>query len=225
MTAKRDLRNQRFGRGIVISDSGRTPNQNMIWKLRCDCGVEYEARSSDLIQGRILSCGCLKHEICIDNESAVTHGFARHKSPRHPAYKTWCWMRKACRNPGNRDYGLYGGKGISCCWNTFEEFWADIGKEYPGPGHRLKRLNTDDDFTLENCYWQPIGLGRRRRRYPARIHIDGRTVARINMAEHAAAAPVMTREWARQIIKQWRQIGQPRPSPSPPRRTLGELWA
>jgi hypothetical protein len=198
----------------------------MIWKLRCDCGVEYEARSSDLIQGRILSCGCLKHEIRIDNEFAVTHGFARHKTPRHPAYKAWCWMRKVCMNPGNRDYGLYGGKGIACDWDSFEEFYRDIGREWPGPGHRLKRLDTNDDFRLGNCYWQKVGLGKRRRRkYVARIRIDGRSVARIEHIVVATPAPVMTRERARQIINQWRQIGQPVVRPSPPRRTLGELWA
>jgi hypothetical protein len=47
MSAQRNLIGQQFGRGIVIAEAGRTPNQNMIWKLRCDWA--WNTRAAPLI--------------------------------------------------------------------------------------------------------------------------------------------------------------------------------
>jgi hypothetical protein len=175
MTAKRDLINLRFGRGVVLSESGRTADQNVIWRLRCDCGVDYEVRSSDLIQGRISSCGCLAHDLHVNNEFSVTHGFARHKTPRHPAYRSWRFMKNACANPNDKSYRLYGGRGITFdqSWNRFESFWADMGPEWE-PGRRFKRLDTDADFTAENCFWQ---ASRQRRLMRNIVRLAGRRFA------------------------------------------------
>ena len=175
MTAKRDLIGQRFGRGVVLAEAGRTPNSNMIWRLRCTCGVEYKARSGDLVQGRISSCGCLQHDLHANNEFSVTHGFARHKR-RHPAYRAWRFMRNVCTNPNDRDYRLYGGRGITFdqSWNRFESFWADMGDDWE-PGTRFKRSNTDGDFTAENCYWQ---APRQRRLMRNILRLAGRRFAR-----------------------------------------------
>jgi hypothetical protein len=155
MSAQRNLIGQQFGRGIVIAEAGRTPNQNMIWKLRCDCGVEYEGRSSDILHGRISSCGCLRQELKLNNAFSTTHGFARHKTGRHPAYRAWRGMKNVCTNPNDKNYRLYGGRGITFdkSWNRFEAFWADMGSEWE-PGTRFKRSNTDGDFTARNCFWQ-----------------------------------------------------------------------
>jgi hypothetical protein len=161
MTAKRNLISQRFGRGVVIAEAGRTSNKNVIWKLRCDCGVEYDARSTDLIEGRILSCGCLNREILRHNTFSTHHGFARHPK-RHPAYRSWRGMKNVCSNSADKNYGLYGGRGITFDqhWEKFTDFWADMGDAWE-PGTRLKRNNTDRDFTAANCFWQVFPRQRR----------------------------------------------------------------
>src|SRR5205085_7901422 len=89
------------------------------------------------------------------NQYNFKHGFGRVKQGK--VYRTWVRIRELCNNPNARNYHLYGGKGIRCAWDTFEEFHEDIGKEWPGPGHRLKRANTDDDFHVGNVSWEPIG--------------------------------------------------------------------
>jgi hypothetical protein len=54
----------RYDRGIVLArDSGPQPKgTGPKWLVRCDCGAEYVAGTSNLISGRTKSCGCLKKE-------------------------------------------------------------------------------------------------------------------------------------------------------------------
>lgn len=33
---------------------------NAIWRVRCDCGVEFNTRSSAIKYGNTRSCGCLR---------------------------------------------------------------------------------------------------------------------------------------------------------------------
>ena len=65
-----DMIGKRFGRLTVISFShhrvyrrGENGTQKyQVWLCRCDCGNETKVGRSDLTQGRIKSCGCLKAE-------------------------------------------------------------------------------------------------------------------------------------------------------------------
>lgn len=51
----------RYGRLVVLED--RTPGRAMTTVLcRCDCGAELRRGLTDLRQGKILSCGCLRRE-------------------------------------------------------------------------------------------------------------------------------------------------------------------
>lgn len=56
-TTALDLTNRRFGNVVVLEVVGRA-NQKLLWKYGCDCGNSGNARSSDLVNGRIRSCGC-----------------------------------------------------------------------------------------------------------------------------------------------------------------------
>lgn len=56
----RDLTGQRFGRLLVLEDSGRRrPGGGVLWRCRCDCGQEKLVRQDALVAGRTHSCGCL----------------------------------------------------------------------------------------------------------------------------------------------------------------------
>ena len=55
----KDLSGQRFGHLLVLNYIG-TINGNSKYKVRCDCGKEYEVFASNLIQGCTTSCGCVK---------------------------------------------------------------------------------------------------------------------------------------------------------------------
>lgn len=54
---------QRFTRLVVLERNTSRPNaSHRMWKCRCDCGAIKSASSSNLIHGKIKSCGCLRHE-------------------------------------------------------------------------------------------------------------------------------------------------------------------
>lgn len=57
---KKDLIGKRFGKLVVIEDSNKRKNNNVIWKCQCDCGNLTNANASDLVKGSIKSCGCIK---------------------------------------------------------------------------------------------------------------------------------------------------------------------
>lgn len=67
MARKRvDLVGECFGRGKVLSFvemRGNGKNRLSHWRLRCNCGNEYEAATGNLRGGHVRSCGCLAREI------------------------------------------------------------------------------------------------------------------------------------------------------------------
>ncbi len=58
----KDLTGERFGRLLVLGDSGkrRSGSGGIIWRCLCDCGQEKEIRQDALLSGATVSCGCLK---------------------------------------------------------------------------------------------------------------------------------------------------------------------
>ena len=67
----KDLTGRRFGRLVVIKDSGERANRRVKWLCRCDCGNEIKVRGSSLIEGNTKSCGCLSLEASEDNMKKI----------------------------------------------------------------------------------------------------------------------------------------------------------
>lgn len=60
--AYHDIAEKRFGRLVAIAPVEKRSGGSVVWKCRCDCGQENEYPVKTLLEGRALSCGCLKHE-------------------------------------------------------------------------------------------------------------------------------------------------------------------
>ena len=150
-----------------ISPGGK--NRETRWHCRCDCGKEISVISSQLKKQK--SCGCKRER--------KTHGL-KHT----PEYQCWESMKSRCLNPNNKDYDIYGGRGISVCteWKGFIQFYKDMGLR-PNPGYSLDRIDNDGDYTPNNCRWATAKEQQRNRSNNKRIRFQGQTLVLSEWAE------------------------------------------
>lgn len=68
-------------------------------------------------------------------------------------HRAWESMLQRCRNPRDKGYPNYGGRGIRVChrWLVFENFLADMGQA--PEGLTLERVDNFGDYEPSNCKW------------------------------------------------------------------------
>jgi hypothetical protein len=136
---------RRFGQFEVIEFVCKTVNHQKKWLCHCNCGGIRIVRGDKLRSGKTRSCGC--------QHGNFQHGHARN-GKEHPLYHAWSSMHRRCRDPNQKDYKRYGGRGIKVCerWNDFALFLADVG-ERP-LGHSLDRYpDCNGDYEPSNVRW------------------------------------------------------------------------
>lgn len=72
MPPKRELTGKRFGRLLVLEDTGRRSYHSIVWRCRCDCGKLTDVQSYDLLHGRVVSCGCYAAENRLKNLAPIS---------------------------------------------------------------------------------------------------------------------------------------------------------
>ena len=87
-------------------------------------------------------------------------------------------MKSRCYNKNDKDYALYGGRGIKVCkrWrDSFEAFFEDMGPK-PSPKYSLDRYpNKDGDYEPGNCRWATWREQQNNRRNNRRLTLNGKT--------------------------------------------------
>jgi len=144
----RDLAGQRFGFLVALRLGEKQRKTNGAWWLcRCDCGCEKHLSGKDLVDGKIMSCGCQQRTLTF-LAGPGTHGMRGSRT-----YRIWQAMLTRCRNPNVSCAKDYSGRGISVCerWHEFENFLADMG-EAPKK-HSIDRINNDGNYEPGNCRW------------------------------------------------------------------------
>lgn len=145
-----DLQGKVFGRLTVLSRDGATSNGETKWLCQCSCGVVKTLVGVCLRNGNTTSCGCYSKEV--HKISNSTHGLGA-----SPVYGVWRNMLNRCRNPNDKRWHCYGGKGVIVCpeWKDFTTFhnWAMSSgfKE----GLTLERKKVGGNYEPSNCTWIP----------------------------------------------------------------------
>lgn len=63
-SARKDLTGQKFGKLLVIGEPKNGQNgRGTLWLCQCDCGNKIYKYSTDLVNNKTRSCGCLKAEL------------------------------------------------------------------------------------------------------------------------------------------------------------------
>lgn len=90
-----------------------------------------------------------------------------------PLYRSWYHMKSRCSNPNDKNYDIYGGRGITVCdeWrNSFETFrdWA-FANGY-ADNLTIDRIDNDKGYSPENCRW--ISIAEQQRNKSNCIYIE-----------------------------------------------------
>ncbi|MFA5240719.1 MAG: hypothetical protein WC476_13570 [Phycisphaerae bacterium] len=145
----KDITGNKYGRLVVIGYAGRTKDRHSLWKCVCDCGNTKTIIGNSMKRGDTTSCGCYAKEVEFSQHNGLKHGMATTR-----AYNIWAQMIQRCINPKNKNYRLYGERGIAYCekWQTFEGFWADMQNGYSDT-LTLDREDVNGNYEKSNCRW------------------------------------------------------------------------
>lgn len=126
----------------------------------------------------------------------------RHGRTGTGEHNSWSGMKARCYNQNNRQYNLYGGRGIRVCerWLTsFENFFEDMGLK-PTLKHSLDRYpDRDGNYEPGNCRWATSYEQAQNLKSTKLLNYNGKVQSQAAWARELGIHPVTLRE----RLKKW----------------------
>ena len=159
------------GRLTVVSIADYEKKRRRLFLCTCDCGNTKQIPAYSVISQKTKSCGCLRSEGLVRRNT--THGESKTR-----LYRIWDHMIRRCRNPSDRAYKDYGGRGIYVIdeWLRFESFRKWAYENGYAENLTLERVDNDGGYCPENCSWIPAEAQQSNRRNNVRVTIDGQSL-------------------------------------------------
>ena len=164
----KNLTGQRFGRLLVFGIHFLKPLPCRVsWDCLCDCGnVRLDVDGSHLRRGNYRSCCCLQRE--------VSQRPRKHGDCYTVEYWAYQGAKSRCHNPNESYYKHYGGRGIEFRFESYEQFFAEIGRK-PSPTHSLDRIDVNGHYEIGNVRWATPGEQARNKRRQRFLTFNGDT--------------------------------------------------
>lgn len=200
-----DITGNKYNRLTAIKLAGAgISSQNHYWLFRCECGNTKRCMKSRVMSGYTKSCGCIKKESIIKiGHKNKTHGMEGTKF-----YKIFQRMKERCDYKKKDNYFLYGGRGIKCLWNKFQDFKNDMYKSYLQHlkifGEKettIDRIDVNGNYCKENCRWATLKEQCRNKRNNHFITFNGKTQPLVSWAEEIGISPRTLR--SRLVLSKW----------------------
>ena len=173
MSPKRDLNGMKFERLTVLREHSKTKNGKYKWLCKCECGAEKVIASSDLVNNKTKSCGCLRNEKRF--LTSTKHGHTKGgKIPK--LYNVWSTMKSRCLNKNNEKYHNYGGRGIKVCdeWLEFDPFYRWSKENGYKEGLSIDRIDVNGNYSPDNCRWADIETQSYNKRETVKVMVNGK---------------------------------------------------